>query len=159
MALTGRTVFLKKLVDGGVSLYLQDVDSTQTKWFLMNDKSPRIGVPMNYALSIFTDAVLESMLRRNIFEVENIAELVQAAEERNFIAKAEDELKEIKAPKRAKETLVAILKGGNLAKIDELFKSADKERAWELAVQNVDQLSMQVVDKIEEITGMALREE
>lgn len=159
MALTGRTVFLKKLVDGGVSLYLQDVDSTQAKWFLMNDKSPRIGVPMNYALSIFTDAVLEGMLKRHVFDVENIEDVIAAAEDRGFIAKAEEELKEIKAPKRTKETLVAILKGGNVTKVDELFKSADKERAWELAVQNVDQLSMQIVDKIEEITGMALREE
>ena len=159
MALTGRIVFFKKLARGSVSLYMQDVDSAMAKWFVMDAKTPRIGVPMNYALSIFTDATLERMLKNNIFEIENIKEVVAAAEERGFIAKAEEELKELTAPKRSKESLLAILKGGNLTKIEELFKSADKERAWELVGQNIDQLSIQVVDKIEEITGMALREE
>ena len=159
MALAGRIVFFKKLIDGSVSLFMQDVDTSMEKWFAMDEKSPRIGVPMNYALSIFTDATLESMLKQHVFEIENINEVVAAAEERGFIAKAEDELKELKAPKRTKETLLAIIKGGNLAKIEELFKSPDKERAWELVVQNIEQLSIQTVDKIEEITGMALREE
>ena len=159
MALVGRIVFFKKLIDGSVSLFMQDVDTAMEKWFAMDEKSPRIGVPMNYALSIFTDATLESMLKQHVFEIENIDEVVAAAEERGFIAKAADELKEIKAPRRTKETLLAIIKGGNLAKIEELLKSADKERAWELVVQNVEQLSIQTVDKIEEITGMALREE
>lgn len=159
MAQIGRIVFFKKLIDGSVSVFMQDVDSTMTKWFTMDEKSPRIGVPMNYALSIFTDATLENMLKQHIFEIENINEVIASAEERGFIAKAEEELKDLTAPKRNKETLLAILKGGNLTKIEELFKSADKERAWELVTQHIGQLSIEVVDKIEEITGMALREE
>lgn len=160
MALTGRIVFFKKLIDGGLSLFLEDVDGAMLpKWYSMDEKIPRIGVPMNYALSIFTNATLETMLKQNMFEIENIADVIAAAEERGFIAKAEEELKELKTPKRTKETLVAILKGGNIKKVEELFASADKERAFELAAQNVAELSMQVVDRIEEITGMALREE
>lgn len=159
MALTGRIVFFKKLIGGSVSLYMQDVDSAMTKWFAMDEQSPRIGVPMNFALSIFTDATLEGMLKQHIFEIENIEEVIASAEERGFIAKAAVELEEIKTPARPKETLLAIIKGGNLKKIEELFNSTDKERAWELAVQSVGELSMQTIDKIEEITGMALREE
>lgn len=159
MALTGRTVFFKKLIDGSVSLYMEDVDTAQAKWFAMDEKSPRIGVPMNYALSIFTDSVLENMLKSNIFEVENIDDLIKAAEERNFIAKSEEEMKEIKASKRSKDMIAAIIKGGNLQKIEELFNSVDKERAFEIAVSVVDQLSIQVIEKIEKITGMAIREE
>ena len=159
MALTGRTVFFKKLIDGTVSLLMEDVDTTQSKWFAMDEKSPRIGVPMNYALSIFTDSVLENMLKTNIFEVENLDDLIKAAEERNFIAKSEEEIKELKTSKRSKETITAIVKGGNLQKIEELFSSVDKERAFEITVAIVDQLSIQVIDKIEKITGMAIREE
>ena len=38
MAQIGRIVFFKKLIDGSVSVFMQDVDSTMTKWFTMDEK-------------------------------------------------------------------------------------------------------------------------
>lgn len=157
---TGKTIFLKKLRGGSLSLYLNDVEGIlPSRWFVMDHKIPRIGVPSNYALSIFTDSSLESIMKKNHFEVENMADLLALAQEKGYVAPTEEEIKAIVAPKRTKETLFAILKGGNDSKIKDLFESDDKARALEIAAANVKDLSLDTVAKIEAILGMAITEE
>ena len=156
----GKTVFFKKLVDGGVSIYLQDIEgSLPARWFSMDHKVSRIGVPLNYALSIFVDSSVESMMRKNLFEIENLDSLIKEAEELGYIAPSEEEVKELTAPKRTKEMLLAILKGGNEKKLRELFESSDKERAVEIITASYKDFSMDTIQKIEDILGMAISEE
>lgn len=156
----GKTVFFKKLVDGALHLYLQDVDGVMApRWFMMDHNVPRIGVPLNYALSLFIDANVEYTFKKNAFEVEGIADLVKIAEERGYIAVSEEEVKEIVAPKRNNAMLLSILKGGDTTKIKALFASADKERALDVAMSNAKVLSRDTVALIESIVGMAITEE
>lgn len=155
----GKTIFFKKLSEGGVSIYLQDVEGIlPARWFQLDYKVPRIGVPVNYALSIFTDSNVEKLLKRKYFEVENMADLIAIAEERNYIAPSEEQVKELVAPSRTKELLLKIIQGGNEVKLRELFASADRNRALEIAVANSNTLTMEVVQRIEEILGMAITE-
>lgn len=156
----GKTVFFKKLIKGSVSLHLQDVDGIlPSRWFAMDHKVPRIGVPMSYALSIFIDATIEKMMKQNYFEIENINELLAAAKEKGYVSLSEEEVQVITAPKRTNETLVAILKGGNKSKIKELFESNDKQRAIHLATENVKLFSLEAIAVIEDVLGMAITEE
>lgn len=156
----GTTIFFNKLSEGSVSLFMQDADGIlPSRWFVMDGRMPRIGVPLNYALGVFTDASLKHMLDNNYFEVENVDALVKAAQEKGFIALSEEEEKEIQAPRRKPEVILAILKGGNADKIRELFESSDKERAFDIAIKNSKSLSVETVRLIEEILGMAILEE
>ena len=88
-----------------------------------------------------------------------MADLLALAQEKGYVAPTEEEIKAIVAPKRTKETLFAILKGGNDSKIKDLFESDDKARALEIAAANVKDLSLDTVAKIEAILGMAITEE
>jgi hypothetical protein len=156
----GKTIFFKKLSEGSISLYLSDVDGVlPQKWFRLDQKMPRIGVPENYALSLFTDAVIEKMMKKNYFEIEELANLVKIAEERGIIAPSEEEKAVMVTPKRTQAILLAILKGGNEAKIRELFDSSDRNRALELATANALDLSGNAVAVIEKVLGMAITEE
>lgn len=158
-----RTINLRKLSEGGVSLFLQDVEGVlPSKWFTMNQRLPKVPVPINYALSIFLDATLQRMLEENLFEIVEAEDLKKAAVERGLIAEdnAEDPVVlEISTPKRSAEILLAILKAGNETKIKELFESADKVRAFDIAKSNAKALSTGTVSLIEEIVGMAITEE
>lgn len=154
-----KTIFFKKLIDGGVLLNLRDSDGVlPDKWFNMDHKTPRIGVPLNYALSIFQDQTLESMLKSNYFEIENLQDLIGVAEEKTVISLAPEQLEEMIAPKRTPELILGIIKGGNEAKMKELFESADKQRAFDLAVTHASELSMSTINKVESILGMAIIE-
>lgn len=157
---SGKTIFFKKLTDGSVSLLLQDVDGVlPEKWFAMDQRMPRIGVPENYALSLYINSVIKQMMDRNYFEIENLAELTQMAEDKGFIAPSEEEKAVLLTPKRTKETLLAILKGGNEVKIRELFASADRKRTLEICTENSNTFSRDLVNQIEDILGMAITEE
>jgi hypothetical protein len=156
----GKTVFFKKLVDSSVSLYVQDVEGIlPARWFVMDQKMPRIGIPVNYALSLFVDSSIEAMLKANYIEIEDMAGLIKLAEEKGYISPTEEEVKVLTAPKRTVEALFAIIKGGNTTKLEELFKSADKERALEIVTAKQTELSSDVVAKIEKILGVAISEE
>lgn len=156
----GKPVYFKKLVEGSVSLYLQDVEgSLQNKWFVMDSKVPRIAIPANYALSIFIDRSVEAMVDANYVEVEDMAGLIKLAEDQGYISPSEEQVKTLTAPKRTKETIIAILKGGNETKIKELLASSDKERAVELAIANSKNFSLDAVNVLEKILGMAIIEE
>lgn len=156
----GKTVFIKKLTEGTVRLYISDVEGIlPAKWFVLDAKKPRIGVPVNYALSIFSDSSLQKMLDKNYIDVENMADLIAKAEELGYLAPSEEEVKNLTAPKRTNETLLAILKGGNKKKITELLESADDKRAVDVAKSNLNDLSLDTVSLIEEIIGLAIREE
>lgn len=157
---SGKTIYFSKLVDGGVSLYMSDVEGVlPSRWFAMDYRMPRIGIPENYALSLFVDAAIDKAFQKKLFEVEDMAGFIKIAQERGYIALSEDEEKAMVAPSRTKETLLAILKGGNESKIRDLFNSADKKRALEIAVSNVNVLSLETVHLVEEILGMAITEE
>ena len=154
-----KTIFFKKLIDGGVLLLLQDSEGVlPDKWFNMDHRTPRIGVPLNYALSVFQNQTIESMLKSNYFEIENINDLLGTAEEKSIVALSEEENKIIAAPKRTNELIVSILRGGNETKIKELFDSADRQRAFDLALQHASEFSISTVDKVEKILGMAILE-
>jgi len=156
----GKTVFFKKLIDGGVSLYLSDVEGVlPPRWFAMDHKVPRIGVPENYALSLFLDANIDKAFKRKLFEVEKIEDLIKVAQERGYVALSPEETQVIVEPSRSKEILLSILKGGNKEKIAALFASADRNRALEIAVSNAKSFSMETIQTIEEILGMAITEE
>lgn len=156
----GKTVFFKKLAEGTVRLYINDIEGVlPSRWFIMDTRTPRIGVPVNYALTIFSDNSLQAMLNKNYIEVENMAALVKEAEEKGYIAPSEEEVKQLTAPKRSNEALFAILKGGNSTKIQDLFESADKHRALEVAKSRTKDLSLDVISTIESILGMAITEE
>jgi hypothetical protein len=157
-----RTINFKRLSEGSVSLYLQDVEGVlPTKWFTMTHQQPKTPVPLNYALSIFLDNVLQQMLQDNYFEIIEVEALKSAAIERGLISDDVQEpvSLEISTPKKSAETILAILKGGNETKIKELFKSADKERAFDIAKANSKILSNGTVSFIEDILGMAITEE
>lgn len=156
----GKTIFIKKLTDGRVSLLLQDVDGVlPSRWFYLDEKMPKVGVPTNYALSYFFDSSFELMVKKGYIEFENMAELVKMAEEREYIAPSVEEKQALVASKRTNETLYAIIKGGNVDKLKELFASADKERAYDIAKNKVNELTRDVIIKIEDILGVALVEE
>lgn len=156
----GKTVFFRRLVDATVSLNLTDVDGVlPNKWFVMDLKTPRIGVPANYALSYFIDAGVEAMFKANYCEVEDMPGLVKLAKEKGYIDPSEEEVAILNAPKRDKNMLFAIIQGGNQAKLEELFKSADRERALELVQEKKDELSTGTISKIEKILGVAIAEE
>lgn len=156
----GKTIFLNKLRAGTLDLRLEDVEGIlPTRWFTMDHKTPRIGVPSNYALSILIDSKNEAIMNKNYFEIENMKDLLALAQEKGYIAPSEEEVKILTEPKRSKETLLAILKGGNHSKIKDLFESEDKVRALEIATANIKDLSLDTVSKIEAIVGMAIREE
>lgn len=155
-----KTVFFKKLVDSTVRIYMHDFDGVlPARWFVMDQKMPRIGVPMNYALTVFTDHSVELMLKKNYVEVENMEVLIKEAEARSIIAPSKEEVEEMVTPKRTKEIIFAILKNGSEAKIRELFESADKERALGIATERVNELSLDAVAKIESILGVAIKDE
>jgi hypothetical protein len=156
----GKTIYFKKLTDGGVSLLLQDVEGVlPEKWFAMDQKMPRIGIPENYALSLYINSVIKKMLDKNYFEIENIADLVKIAEAKGFIAPSEEEKVVLLAPKRSKETLTAIIRNGNEEKLRELFASADRTRSLDIATAISKTLSLEVIERIENILGMAITEE
>lgn len=159
--MSNKTIFLKRLSQNKVTLLLEDATNAvmPAKWFTMTEKSPRIAVPAGYALSIFANSTLESMMKRNIFEVENIKDLIELAQEHGLLHRDEEEIKELAKPKRPDEMLMSILKGGNEAKIKELFASQDKHRALQLTIANQKSLSMQVVQLVEDIVKIAIIEE
>lgn len=155
-----KTVFFKKLVDGAVHIYMQDFDGVlPARWFVMDQRMPRIGVPMNYALTVFSDHSVELMLKKNYVEIENMDVLIREAEARSIIAPSQEEVKELTAPKRTKEMIFSILKGANESKIRELFESADRERALGIATERINELSLDAVAKIESILGVAIKDE
>lgn len=156
----GKTVFIKKLTDGGVGLFLQDVDGVlPSRWFQMDSKMPRIGVPENFALSILVDTVLQKMLARHYFEVEDMLGLIKIAEARGFVSPSADEVKVLTEPKMDKLLIVAILKGGKEDKLRALFASADRKRALEIVTEKVKELPIETIERIENILGMAITEE
>lgn len=156
----GKTIYLKKLVKSNISLHLEDVEGVlNSRWFTMNGKTNRIGVPSNFALSIFVDQALQNMMNKNLFEVENMEALIALAEESGFISPSTEEKKALTAPKRNEKMLLAIIQGGNAKKIEELFDSSDKERALELAIANAKSLPMETIEQIEKITHVAIIEE
>lgn len=156
----GKTIYLKKLVKSNISLHLEDVEGIlNSRWFIMDGKMNRIGVPSNFALSIFVNQSLQVMLNKNLFEVENMEDLLAIAEEKGFIAPSEEERKSYTAPKRTEGMLLAIIKGGQKAKIKKLFESSDKGRALELAIENAKSLPMETIEQIEDLTHVAIIEE
>jgi hypothetical protein len=157
---TVKPIFCKKLIGGGVLLYLQDSEGLlPPKWFNMDEKMPRIGIPVNYAVSILNDYTIKNMLNNNMFEIENIEDLIKESESRLYIAPSEEEVQVLTEKKRSDALLLTILRGGNKAKIQELFNSADKERALDIAIANAKSFSMDLIESIESIVGMALVEE
>lgn len=156
----GRTIYLKKLVKSNISLHLEDVEGVlAARWFTMNGKTNRIGVPSNFALSIFINQSLQKMMNKNLFEVENMDQLLALAKESGFISPSEEEEKAYTAPKRTEAMLLAIIRGGKIDKIKELFDSSDRERALELAIENAKSLPMETIEQIEKITRVAIIEE
>lgn len=163
----GRTVFLNKLSSGGVTVRLLDVEGIlPARAFTMTDKMPRIGVPLNYALNIFIDSTLQQMIAENYFEVVDYQTLEKDAAEKGYIvleqepAQGEELKSSVASPKAlTKEIILAIIRGGNEQKIRELFASADKHRALEIATANSKDLSSNIVDLVEKVLGMAIAEE
>lgn len=154
------TAFFNKVARGSVSLHLDDVNGIMpSRWFRMEHNRERIAVPINYALSVFTNNDLAAMLKEKYFEIENIEEFLKVAQEQGYVAYTPEEEKEIKAPAKTDAMLLMIMQGGNQVKIKELFESTDKERALSLARDNHDKLSIGVATLIEEVTGMAVLED
>lgn len=155
-----KTVFFKKLVDGSVRLFINDIEGVLPgRWFVMEQNMPRVGVPSTYALSLFVDNSIMSMYKANYFDIEDIAGLTKMAQEAGLISPSDEEVKTITAPKRTKETLLAIIKGGNQAKLEELFQSADRSRAMEVVQEKKNDLSLDILSRLEKIVGVAITEE
>lgn len=155
-----KTIFIKKVINANVSLFVQDIEGIlPARWFYLNQATPRVGIPLNYALSYFIDHTFKAMVDNNYIEIENIAALVKQAEDLGYIAPSPEEKATIVAPKVTDEIILAVLKGGNVEKMTELFRSNNKERAFAIAQKRVKELTKDSLDKIENILGVALTDE
>lgn len=156
-----KSVNFNNLREGTVTLLLQDINGTMpAKWYTLNSQQKKIPVPINYALSIFVDSVLQRMLEEQYFEIVEIDAFKKAAEEYGLVGEPDQDPVILSAaqPKKSPETILAILKGGNTQKITELFKSPEGERALEIAKTNIKVIPSGVITELEELFGVALIE-
>lgn len=156
-----KSVNFNNLREGTVTLLLQDINGTMpAKWYTLNSQQKKIPVPMNYALSIFVDSVLQRMLEEQYFEIVEVDAFRKAAEEYGLVGEPDQDpvILSVAQPKKSPETILAILKGGNMQKITELFKSPEGERALEIAKTNIKAIPSGVITELEELFGVALIE-
>lgn len=153
-----RAVWIKNNFDGYYSLELPDYRgiSQMTRKFIMLEQGALVAIPMEYALSIFMAPHARNAWRAGFFSFEkNVDSLLEEAYDEGLLTS--EEAATVLKGFLDKDAIVAILKDGDNAKIDDLFNGPNKSRAFFAAQSVADELTNTVVNQVEQLTGLAIR--
>lgn len=146
---------LKNNTGGWYSLKLQDSNGEKfDKTFVFPLPETELNIPANYAASIANDLYALTAYKTGAFLVIKGQEELDKYLNENGIEKEEAE--EIKASIVPDAMLLAALRDGKLAKVEEYINSPNLERLVQLAINNIESISKEKIDAIEKATGVCL---
>lgn len=147
-----KLVSIKKNIKGSLYLVLDDYFGEKLpRTFTLTPDKPEIHVPLNYALSIFNSRATKNMYEQGKFIITKNEELLTQGLKDEMLLE-EESLTKVKSDEE-------ILKDLNSGKAEELLDSPLQDKVFDVASANTDKLSIQAVNKIEEVTKLALTEE
>ena len=146
----------KNNTGGWYALTLEDSTGMRpSKTFIFSTPSTELTIPTDYAASVVTDPYAMIAYKTGMFTV------VQGQDEfdKLFVDSGmvtEEEVKEIKSKIVPDAMLLASLRDGKLSKVQEYIHSPNLERLVQLAIDNIDAISKEKIDAIEQATGVSL---
>lgn len=148
-----KLISIKKNIKGSLYIVLDDYFGEKLpRTFTLTPDKPEIHIPINYALSIFNSRATKNMYEQGKFIVTKNEELLTQGLKDEFLLEEEESLTKVKSDEE-------ILKELNSGKAEELLDSPLQDKVFDVASANTDKLSIQAVNKIEEVTKLALTEE
>lgn len=147
---------LKNNTGGWYSLKLDDSTGIKpARTFTFLNENTELTIPADYAASIMTDPYATYAYKAGMFSVIGGAEELEKLAVESGAATAE-EVKTINQNIVPDAMLIAALKNGKLAKVEEYINSPNLERLTQLAIDNLKSISQEKIDAIEKATGVSL---
>lgn len=148
-----KLITIKKNIKGSLYLVLDDYyGEKQTRTFALTPDRPEIHIPLSFALSIFNNHVTKRMYDQGKFIFTKNMALLTATLREEFLLQDEEGLPSVKSDDE-------IIKELNEGKAEELLSGPLQEKVFDVASANTEKLSFNAVNKIEEVTKLALTEE
>lgn len=155
--MTPRTFTFIKNIKGSLVVELETYDMMGVKKnFVFGPTVDRIIVPYPYALGLFVSAGAMDQYRLGLFTIENEGDLYKAGVEMGFVAREE-------RPDITKLVdIEAAIKGNKVRTLKELIKKGESDvvvanSIISCARANFDTLNNEMVDLIQDATGVDLR--
>ena len=147
---------LKNNTGGWYSLKLQDSTGIkQDRTFVFATPGAELTIPNDYAASIPSDPYAYPAYKMGLFIIVNGQdEFDNLMVESGMVNK--EEVEKIKANIVPDAMLLAALKDGKLSKVKEYINSPNLERLVQLAIDNINSISREKIDAIEQATGVSL---
>ena len=146
----------KNNTGGWYALTLEDSTGMRpSKTFIFSTPSTELTIPTDYAASVVTDPYAMTAYKTGMFTVVQ----GQNGFDKLFVDSGtvtEEEVKEIKSKIVPDAMLLAALRDGKLSKVQEYIHSPNLERLVQLAIDNIDAISKEKIDAIEQATGVSL---
>lgn len=148
-----KLVSIRKNIKGSLYLVLDDYyGEKMSRTFALTPDKPEIQIPLNFALSIFNSNVVKRMYDQGKFIITKNEELLTKELKEEFLLQEDEKLEKVKSD----EQIIQELNDGNA---EALLDSPLQDKVFDVASANIEKLSVQAVNKIEEVTKFALTEE
>lgn len=148
---------IKNNTGGYFSIQLEDSTGVKgPRVFRLPSATSQVTIPDDYAKSIaITDRAM-SAYKKGYFTCVSGEEVITGTAVENGVG-SKEEVEQIKKDIVPNAILTAALKSGTLAKIKEYLNSNNRDRLVQLAQENLDSISSEKIQAIEEATGVSLR--
>ena len=124
------------------------------KEFFLTERLPQVKMPLDWALSIFIDEGVYSLLEQGYFTIENYEALIQAATEEGIYFGEE---LDIENTKDFQKDILDVLKKGKRAEILKITDTYGQERVQEVAFTHLSELTMSVIKVLEDLWKIQLK--
>ena len=148
---------IKNNTGGYLSIQLPDYTGMrETRFFRMPNKNSQISIPDEYAKSIATDIYAFRAYQKGLFVCLNGEDIIINAAIENGLIEPE-KAQTVQSQIVPNALLLAALRDGTVAKVQEYLNSPNRERLIDLAQEHYKEISPSKIEAIEEKTGISLQ--